>query len=58
LKTDAPAVRKGYLKRFGEFCAELDDLFRLVGGDSVRLRTDHSPINVLAEYLAHRTQRL
>jgi uncharacterized protein (DUF58 family) len=58
LKMDAPAVRKGYLERFGKFCNELDDLFRTLGGESVRLRTDQSPMNVLAEYLAHRTQRL
>ena len=58
LKLDAPAVRKGYLERFGNFCRELDDLFRTLGGESVRLRTDQSSMNVLAEYLAHRTQRL
>jgi uncharacterized protein (DUF58 family) len=58
LKMDAPAVRKGYLERFGKFCRELDETFRTLGGESMRLRTDQSPTRVLAEYLAHRNQRL
>jgi uncharacterized protein (DUF58 family) len=58
VKMDAPAVRKGYLERFGAFCGELDEMFRTLGGESMRLRTDHSPMEVLAEYLAHRNQRL
>jgi uncharacterized protein (DUF58 family) len=58
LKLDAPAVRKGYLERFGKFCGEIDEGFRSLGGESVRLRTDQSPMMALAEYLAHRTQRL
>jgi uncharacterized protein (DUF58 family) len=58
LKMEAPAVRKGYLERFGKFCGELDETFRILGGESIRLRTDQSPIEVLAEYLAHRNQRL
>ena len=58
LKLDAPAVRKGYLKQFGKFCAELDELFRASGGETARLRTDESPMNVLAEYLAQREARL
>ena len=58
MKLDAQAVRKGYLERFGKFCGELDDLFRLLGGECVRLRTDQAPMNALAEYLAHRNQRL
>ncbi len=58
LKLDAPAVRQGYLERFGKFCVELDESFRSLGGESVRLRTDQSPTTALAEYLAHRTQRL
>ena len=31
LKLDAPAVRKNYLKRFGAFCEELDQLFSQSG---------------------------
>jgi uncharacterized protein (DUF58 family) len=58
LKMDAPSARKGYLERFGKFCGELDELFRTLGGESVRLRTDQAPMNALAEYLAHRNQRL
>jgi uncharacterized protein (DUF58 family) len=58
IKMDAAAVRKGYLERFGKFCAELDETFRSLGGESMRLRTDQSPMEVLAEYLAHRNQRL
>jgi uncharacterized protein (DUF58 family) len=58
LKMEAAAVRKGYLERFGKFCGELDESFRGLGGDSMRLRTDQSPMNVLAEYLAHRSRRL
>ena len=58
LRMDAAAVRKGYIERFGKFCDELDEMFRGLGGDSVRLRTDQSPVHVLAEYLAHRSRRL
>jgi uncharacterized protein (DUF58 family) len=58
LKMDAAAVRKGYLERFGKFCAELDETFRGMGGETARLRTDESPTSVLAEYLAHRSMRL
>lgn len=58
LKLDAPAVRKSYLKQFGYFCTELDELFRAAGGESVRLRTDEAPMKVLAEYLAQRKQRM
>jgi uncharacterized protein (DUF58 family) len=58
LKMEAPAVRKGYLERFGKFCGELDETFRSLGGESVRLRTDEAPMPALAEYLAHRSQRL
>jgi uncharacterized protein (DUF58 family) len=58
LKLDAPAVRKGYLDRFGQFCAELDSMFQLAGGEVLRLRTDQSPINTLAYCLARRKERL
>jgi uncharacterized protein (DUF58 family) len=58
LKMDAAAVRKGYLERFGKFCNELDELFRSLGGEAMRLRTDQPPMRALAEYLAHRSQRL
>jgi len=51
-------VRKGYLERFGKFCNELDELFRSLGGEAMRLRTDQPPMRALAEYLAHRSQRL
>lgn len=57
LKLDAPAVRAGYLKRFGAFCKELDELFHSVGGETVRLRTDRQPFDALARYLAQREQR-
>jgi uncharacterized protein (DUF58 family) len=58
LKMDAAAVRKGYLERFGKFCAELDETFCGMGGETARLRTDQAPTSVLAEYLAHRSLRL
>ena len=58
IKLDAPAVRNGYLERFGGFCRELDELFRSTGGESVRLRTDHPPFEALSEYLALRAQRI
>jgi len=58
IKMDAASVRKGYLQRFGKFCDELDAMFRGIGGESVRLRTDCSPMSALAEYLAHRSRRL
>ncbi len=54
LKLDAPAVRKNYLKQFGKVCSELDELFRAAGGETARLRTDESPVRMLAEYLARR----
>lgn len=58
MELDAPAVRKGYLERFGRFCSDLDDLFRDAGGDMVRLRTDHPAMDALARYLGQREQRL
>ena len=58
LLLDAPAVRRGYLERFGKFCAELDNLFLQSGGELVRLRTDTPPMEALTTYLAHRAQRL
>ena len=57
LNLDAGAARKNYLARFGAFCNELDDLFREMGGETARLRTDQSPALALAEYLAQRAQR-
>lgn len=57
LKLDAPAVRQGYLARFRAFCDELDDLFRRVGGETARLRTDRSPAAALTSYLAQRRPR-
>jgi uncharacterized protein (DUF58 family) len=58
VRMDATAVRQGYLKRFGKFCADLDEMFRVLGGDSVRLRTDRPPMAALAEYLALRSRLL
>ena len=58
LKLDAAAVRKNYLRRFGAFCNEVDQMFYAIGGESARLRTDRPPVDALARYLAHREQRL
>jgi len=58
LRLDAPSVRKGYLARFGAFCTELDELFRLMGGETVRLRTDQVPLDALGLYLAQRKMRI
>ncbi len=58
LKLDAPAARANYLKRFGAFCAGLDDLFHATGGEVVRLRTDAPPVAALTAYLGSREQRL
>jgi len=58
LKTDAPDVRKGYLERFGRHARQFEEIFQAAGGESVLLRTDQSPMPALAEYLAHRAQRL
>jgi len=55
---DASAVRAGYLQRFGEFCAGLEEQFRAVGGDFVQLRTDQPPMAALAGYLATRKKRM
>ncbi len=57
LRLDTPAVRAGYLKRFQQFCAGLEELFRAVGGDFVPLRTDEPPVAALAGYLAARKER-
>ena len=58
IKLDGPAARASYLKRFGAFCAEVDDLFHAAGGEAARLRTDESPVAALTAYLASREQRL
>jgi uncharacterized protein (DUF58 family) len=58
LNLDAPAVRAGYLERFGRFCSDLDEVFRSAGGDTVRLRTDRSAMDALARYLGQREQCL
>jgi uncharacterized protein (DUF58 family) len=58
LKLDSPSAREGYLKRFRQFCAELDEMFHGAGGDLVQLRTDESPVAALTRYLAARSQRL
>ena len=58
LQLDAPAVRAGYLKRFNQFCAELEEHFRKAGGDFIQLRTDQPPIAALAGYVARRENRL
>ena len=57
LKLDAPSARRGYLERFGRFCAELDDTFHAAGGEIVRLRTDRAPFDALVAYLARRKGR-
>ena len=57
LKLDAPSVRKNYLRRFGEFCAQLDEIFHEAGGEVARLNTSLPPMDVLARYLAHREER-
>jgi uncharacterized protein (DUF58 family) len=58
LKLDSPSAREGYLKRFRQFCAALDEMFRNAGGDLAQLRTDESPVAALTRYLAARSQRL
>jgi uncharacterized protein (DUF58 family) len=55
---DAPAVRAGYLQRFRQFCAALEDGFREVQGDFVQLRTDQPPVAALGSFLAKREGRL
>ena len=55
LKLDSPAAREGYLKRFRQFCTELDEMFLVAGGELVRLRTDEPPMAALTRYLAART---
>ena len=54
---DAAAVRAGYLQRFRQFCAELEEQFRAAGGDFVQLRTDRPPVDALASYIAARKER-
>jgi hypothetical protein len=55
---DSPAAREGYLKRFQHFCSALDEMFRVAGGDLVRMCTNESPVAALTRYLAARSQRL
>ena len=57
-RLDSPAVRAGYLKRFNDFCAVLEERFRDAGGDFIRLRTDQLPTAALGNYLAKRERRL
>lgn len=58
IRLDSPAARDGYLKRFRQFCATLDEMFHEAGGDLVRLRTDESPVAALTRYFASRSLRL
>ncbi len=55
---DAAAVRAGYLKRFKQHCAELEEHFRAAGGDFIQLRTTQPPVTALSGYLAKRENRL
>ncbi len=57
LKLDAASTRKNYLQRFGEFCAQLDEMFHEAGGEVARLNTSRPPMDALARYLAHREER-
>ncbi len=57
LKLDAPAARRGYLERFRQFRAELENTFQAAGGELMSLRTDQPPFEALASYLAQREQR-
>jgi uncharacterized protein (DUF58 family) len=54
LPINSAAVRKGYLKRFGDFQRDIHDLFREHGAELVTLRTDENPLPALAAYLARR----
>jgi len=54
---DSDAAREGYLRRFGEFCVNLEEKFRSAGGDFVQLRTDQPPVAALASYVAARKVR-
>ena len=58
IKLDASSARATYLRRFGAFCDEVDELFHAAGGEAARLRTDQSPVAALSAYLAGRAQRL
>lgn len=51
-------VRNAYLRQFGAFQSELNDVVRGLGGDLVTLRTDEPPIAALSAYLAHRENRI
>lgn len=55
---ESAAVRSGYLKRFQQFCAGLEEQFRAVDGDFYQLRTDEPPIAALSAYIAKRDNRL
>ena len=57
-RLDASSVRRGYLARFQAFCAELDETFRAVGGETARMCTDRAPVEILSRYLAGRARRL
>jgi uncharacterized protein (DUF58 family) len=58
LRLDSPSARAGYLQRFRQFCAELDEAFHAAGGDLVRLRTDESPVAALTRYLTLRKEQM
>jgi uncharacterized protein (DUF58 family) len=56
-RLDSEAAREGYLRRFREFCVNLEEKFRSAGGDFVQLRTDQPPVAALASYVAARKER-
>ena len=58
VKLDASSARANYLRRFGAFCDEVDELFHAASGETARLRTDQPPVGALSAYLASRAQRL
>lgn len=56
-RLDSDAAREGYLRRFREFCVNLEEKFRSAGGDFVQLRTDQPPVAALSSYVATRKER-
>jgi uncharacterized protein (DUF58 family) len=54
LNLDPAAVREAYLERFGAFLTQLEELVTGLGGDYVRMTTNHDLADALSWFLRHR----
>ena len=57
INLDPAAIRDQYLRRFREFLAQLEDLVTGLGGDYIRVTTNHDLADSLGWFLRHRMAR-